>query len=118
MGISRSAEPAVAGIDAFSGLPNPDWPLSTSKLDQLERIWERLPAWSVVASEPPALGYRGCFVQTGERRWKIFGDRVTLDDGRGEESRCDVAREIERMVLDSAPQKIAALLASAAIFPK
>src|SRR5690242_4172483 len=111
MGTSRSAEPATAGVDAFSGRPNPEWPLPASELDRLETIWKRLPARSDLASEPPALGYRGCFVRTGERHWKIFGDRVTLESDRGAESRRDVMRELERMVLDSAPPKIAALLA-------
>jgi hypothetical protein len=92
--------------------------LPISELDRLEAIWKRLPPRSDLTSEPLALGYRGCFVRAGERRWKIFGDRVTLESERVAESRRDGMREIERIVLDSAPPKIAALLASAAIFRK
>jgi hypothetical protein len=106
MATSSSGEAdATAGIDVFSGRPNPTWPMTRSDVDRLKRIWDALPT-SHVSSRAPLLGYRGCFVQDRDVRWIAFGNVVTLRRLQGGESRYDERRECERLILKSAPPDI------------
>ena len=67
---SSSADSGItAGIDVFSGRPNPNWPVRRADLDALERVWAALERMPVVNAQASVLGYRGCFVQEGDKRW-------------------------------------------------
>ena len=107
MDTSSSVEPEItAGIDIFSGRPNPSWPLSRGSLDELREVWNTLDAIEAplsIAAPPTILGYRGCFVLAGEERWLASGEVVTLQRPHGSESRRDKRREFERLILSSAP---------------
>jgi hypothetical protein len=107
MGTSSSAEAnATAGIDGFSGRPNPTWQISRVDVDRLKRIWETLQPRADTTIPAPLLGYRGCFVQDGSVRWIAFGDTVTLQQPHGSESRCDEQHAIEKLILSSAPPDV------------
>jgi hypothetical protein len=107
MAISSSAEAdATAGIDVFSGRPNPTWRMSRDEVDRLKRTWEALQASGRESMPAPLLGYRGCFVQDGDARWVAFGDVVTLQRPHGNESRKDEQHEIETLILNSAPPDV------------
>jgi hypothetical protein len=64
-----------------------------------------LPPWSGPVPSVPALGYRGCFVRSGEsREWLVYRNVVTLQARGKSESRKDNARRFEKLVLASAPK--------------
>ncbi len=89
---------------AFSGRPNPTWPLDARVSDEVERIWARLEP-SKTAAEPVArLGYTGCTVHDGRSKtWTACGGLVTLREGKQEDRRADAGRAFEQTVIASAP---------------
>ena len=104
---SSSADSGItAGIDVFSGRPNPNWPVRRADLDALERVWAALERMPVVNAQASVLGYRGCFVQMGDKRWFVSGDVVTLQRPQGSESRRDARGDFERMILATAPADV------------
>jgi hypothetical protein len=109
MDTSSSAERSpIAGIDVYSGRPNPTWPLQSAELDRLRAIWNELRKLPTTQTpQVPGLGYRGCFVLDGDERWNAFREVVTLQRAHDRESRLDERHECERLILASAPADIA-----------
>lgn len=107
MDTSRSADSGpIAGIDVFSGRPNPTWPLPHEVLAKLMEVWNELRPASAGQAQAPILGYRGCFVQDGDARWTAFRNAVTLQGPQGAETRLDEPREFARLLLESAPADV------------
>ena len=75
-------------------------------LDALECVWDTLDVVSVANAQAPVLGYRGCFVQDGDKRWFVSGHVVTLQRPQGSESRHDARGDFERMILATAPADV------------
>jgi hypothetical protein len=61
--------------------------------------------WSDSLPAPPALGYRGCYLQdAGLRKWTAFKGYVTLDQEARTQVRKDTDSVFEKLLLSSAPQ--------------
>jgi hypothetical protein len=107
MAISSSTdrrEKCVAGAFVFSGRPDPTWEVKPAFVKELQRIWRTLKPEKVEISEPPSLGYRGCFLKcSAKRRWTAFDGVVVFKTEKRSESRRDTAKRFERAILASAP---------------
>ena len=80
-------------VDAFSGLPNPTWELSSDEANDILARLELLPPVNASVSVPD-LGYRGFLLHTGDREIRIYqgfviteqsGDVHAYRDSRGVE---------------------------------
>jgi hypothetical protein len=59
------------------------------------------------APTPPGLGYRGCYVRGGDgTQWQAYRGVVTRSRGNTREVRLDVNRELETLILQSAPRNM------------
>jgi hypothetical protein len=86
----------------FSGRANPEWAISDAKAAEVVSLWSALPATS--AREIAAsLGYRGCVLLEGPRRWHAFDGVAVMWSGTSSETRNDSARAFERAILATAP---------------
>lgn len=103
-----SSQPWTVGALLFSGRPDPVWFVDPSRLDQLEAIWNSLPASTTpMLAQQPRLGYRGCFLRDPDgAEWSAFAGVVTRQSRAGTESRDDPDRKFERAVLATAPMNI------------
>jgi hypothetical protein len=106
------AEAWYASVGLFSGRPDPTWMLDRATVDAFLKSWAALPrdkrhgTW-----QAPQLGYRGCRVWSGSREWRLFASRTQLvEAGSPIESRHDPQRQLERWVLDTAPQSLRQLV--------
>jgi hypothetical protein len=108
MAISKSSKQVTgwtAGALIFSGRPDPVWTIKQRTPRRLEMLWASLPPWSGPIPSAPVLGYRGCFVKSGDsREWFAYRDLVTLRAQGSSESRKDHHRRFEELVLASAPK--------------
>jgi hypothetical protein len=105
MATSRSTSESgwTAGAFAFSGRPDPTWPISSDVAKEVVAIWDTLVPTDEAVPTPPALGYRGCFVRDpGGPTWTAFHELVTLSTESSSERRRDDERRFERTVLASA----------------
>ncbi len=104
---SRSTEKTkdwTAGAIIFSGRPDPTWTINAETARELQQVWINLQPWSGKAPSAPPLGYRGCFLRSGEgREWFVFGGMVTRKGVGGSESRLDKEHFFEKLLLNSAP---------------
>lgn len=87
----------------FSGRANPEWTLSDANVERLIALWSSL-AIDVASAPISALGYRGCALSDGTRRWRAFDGAATLSDGAQVETRRDAERAFERAILATAPR--------------
>lgn len=96
----------IVTVLIFSGRPDPHWEIERGRLEELKRLWERLPQSSTPPPRAPPLGYRGCTVDcTSGDRWFGYEGVVSLK-GRGSARahyRLDIERLFERAVLETAP---------------
>jgi len=113
MATSRSHEdiPSQARAALYSGRPDPVWAVSRRDEATLKRIWARLLPHEGRAPQPPALGYRGCYVSSSRGEWYAYGGVVTHTLADRHEVRSDADREFERTVLASAPSDLLSIAA-------
>jgi hypothetical protein len=93
----------TAGAAMFSGRRDPVWTVRAAAAVKLVRLWNRLQPFRGVTPVPPALGYRGCFLEdpSGER-WEAFEGVVRS----GAESRADPDAAFEKALLKTAPAAV------------
>lgn len=95
---------AYARAFLYSGLPDPEWPVPTDRLEVLLAIWETLERTSPPPPATPKLGYRGVEVRLEGGVAYTAGDAVVTRSEQGrEEARLDPARSFESAVLATAP---------------
>ena len=92
-----------AGAWIYSGRPDPRWSVSDSKAQELLTIWDRLEPSPTTSSSSPRLGYRGCYIEKGDRRYIAYGGIAELQHLGAAETRRDIGRQLERAILQSAP---------------
>ena len=103
MGTSRSTDWLGQAL-VFSGRPDPTWVVPTSTAEDLLALWAELPSRPARPPLPPPLGYRGCLLRAPDgRTWESFGGQVTLNDGQLTQTRGDLDRRFERLLLSTAP---------------
>ncbi|TDH34852.1 hypothetical protein E2A64_14005 [Pseudohoeflea suaedae] len=96
--------PATLVIDAFSGLPNPQWALSAEFAGQICEFIRMLPPASPAGGlPPPGLGYRGLILTLPDceglpATLRIFGGQVEA----GARILADTDRQLERDLLAAA----------------
>jgi hypothetical protein len=97
------ASTVVVVADVFSGMPNPQWPLTPEQrsdlVSRLQSIRE-----TDQAVEFPGLGYRGMLVLWGEgapasAELRVFGGYATFDIGRVRMLLRDEGRALEKWLL-------------------
>jgi len=108
MDTSKSTETEtdyIAGASIFSGRPDPTWTVSLEIVERLQSLWVSLPPLDASPPQPPALGYRGCFLRdkAKQREWVAYKGAVTLQTPSESETRRDAQREFEPLLLHSAP---------------
>jgi hypothetical protein len=86
----------------FSGRANPQWAISDASAAQLVPVWSALPATHARATAP-GLGYSGCVLLDGERRWHAFDGIAILTSAGRVEIRADANRAFEFAILATAP---------------
>jgi len=97
----------MVGALIFSGRPDPTWRVGEEVRKKLEGIWNGLPEWGGELPPPPPLGYRGCFIICKPyKEWFAYGGIVTMKTTTRHEFRRDKDRNIEKLLLDSAPEGI------------
>ncbi|MBI1818639.1 MAG: hypothetical protein HYR72_26955 [Deltaproteobacteria bacterium] len=108
MGTSKSASASPtrwsARAHAFSGRPDPTWTVESSVGEQLEGLWNKLPATHLTLPVAPPLGYRGCVLLAEGRTWQVYRGVVERVEGARVERRSDATRNFERTILASAPE--------------
>lgn len=106
MGTSRSRDVTrsgwAAGVLLFSGRPDPIWRIDDGLGRKLWSIWTRATA-ADEASPPPRLGYRGAFVRRPGGERVLAFDGLVWREGDRREVRRDPRRQLERLVVGSAP---------------
>jgi hypothetical protein len=90
-------------MHVFSGRPDPEWTLPADQARRLRSLAESLPKTDAALPAPPALGYRGIELRTGEESWTAFHELVQRATRSAVEARFDRTREFERALLASAP---------------
>jgi hypothetical protein len=87
----------------YSGRPNPEWALTDADAEHLVALWSALlPA---LANAPePGLGYRGCVLRDGVRRWQAFDGVAILTSPASVETRADANRVFELAIFATAPR--------------
>lgn len=108
MGTSGSASDWLAGAWLYSGRPDPVWPVPGGKAGEVVSRWNALPAAPETARpEPPALGYKGCWLRAPDgREWHAAAGVVTC----GEDARADAGGAVERAILATAPEGLLPVL--------
>ena len=86
----------------YSGRPNPEWPVLDADAERLAALWSALPA-AAPRNVEPRLGYSGCTIFDGARRWHAFEGTAILTSGSNTEARADTNRAFERAILATAP---------------
>ncbi len=108
MGISKSNRKSgryTGGALLFSGRPDPTWSVGKNVALKLEETWNSLQTHKGEFPSPPLLGYRGCYLKSDRGiEWLAFEGVVTLLIEGRQESRKDIERTFERLVLSSAPK--------------
>jgi hypothetical protein len=93
----------AAGAALFSGRRDPVWTVRSAAAVKLVRIWDRLQPFGGRRPAPPALGYRGCFLESPEGdRWEAFGGVVRSEA----ESRADPEGAFEIALVKTAPDPV------------
>src|SRR5439155_26509552 len=97
MATSRSDQKsALQGRAAlYSGRPDPVWTVNRRDAASLERIWSRLLPHKGPSPQPPALGYRGCYVSGADGERFAYRGVVTHTVADQHDVRTDCEREFE-----------------------
>jgi hypothetical protein len=106
MGTSKSSDEAgeyVGGVSVFSGRRDPAWPVGADGARELLELWDSLEVSEGSALSAPPLGYRGSFLRGGGREWSAYRGAVTLREGAGAQTRRDLGRRFERLIISTAP---------------
>lgn len=86
----------------FSGRRDPAWTVNQAKAAKLMRLWARLEPFPGPKPVLPALGYRGCSLESPEgQRWEAFSGVVWS----GNDARADPEGTFEKALLKTAPVK-------------
>ncbi len=97
----------IARLLIFSGRPDPTWRVEESTLKELRDIWNSLTPYYGEPLSPTSLGYRGCIVSCNNgTEWFVFQNMISFTINGKTEIRTDKNKEIEDLILDSAPQDI------------
>src|SRR5216684_2250826 len=90
-------------LDAFSGLPNPKWELPP---DKASALLSKIASLSEEITEAPApgLGYRGFVLRSGERSYRVYRGRVTMNE-HGVSRTCRDTANIEAELATEARQR-------------
>jgi hypothetical protein len=103
MGTSRSSDVEWrASALLYSGRPNPEWPVTDADAERLVALWSALQTMRAQTSGA-GLGYRGCTISRGSRRWHAFEGIAIMTSGTATEIRADTSRAFERAILATAP---------------
>ncbi len=100
--------PATVVLDILSGMPNPEWGLAPEIASQIcHHIMKATPLAPPLPYELPGLGYRGLLVDlpdcdAAEASIRIYDTMIK----NGEVFFSDENRSLERMLLDTARDKI------------
>ena len=86
-----------------SGREAAQWTLSDVAAFELERVWDRLPPASTPPRRTPDLRYGGLLVSHGGTEFLLYAEHVERRDEQTSEQRHDPSREIEALILGSAP---------------
>jgi hypothetical protein len=87
-----------------SGREGAVWALSDLEATALERLWSRLPPAAAPPRLNPALAYAGLLVNQGPVEYLVHGIDVERRDENASEHRHDTGRQIEALLLASAPE--------------
>ncbi len=95
----------IGGAYIYSGRSDPTWHVERAVEERLKRMWDLLDSFSEELPSPPKLGYRGCFLRcSAGLEWFAYGSVVTLKKKGKHESRKDIDRKFERLLLSSDPE--------------
>jgi hypothetical protein len=91
-------------LDAFSGQPNPRWPLTESEAAELLRLIAGLaPAAGGSSLRPPGLGYRGFRLEgSAGEAYRVYRGLVQSPD----RVLADADRRVERFLLVRMPEAL------------
>ncbi len=96
-----------SGALVYSGRPDPSWEVATEVAKSILTVWEGLDAWSGSIPMPPALGYRGCYLENDRgERWNIYHDYVEHTSRGSTVIRRDNDRVCEKLILGTAPKGV------------
>ena len=87
-----------------SGREGGAWTLSDEQAAAIERLWAGLPPAAAPPRPLPNLAYAGLLVNQGAVEYLIHAIDVERRDQESSEHRHDVARQIEALLLASAPE--------------
>lgn len=96
----------IVTVLVYSGRPDPHWEIEGERLEEVKKLWERLPPSSTPPPRAPLLGYRGCAVHcTSGEQWFGYEGVVTFKSGATARAayRLDPKRLFEKAMLESAP---------------
>lgn len=95
----------VCTVLIFSGRPDPTWELKENIREEFEKIWKILEPIKKGPKPAPPLGYRGCIVKCNKDiEWFAYEGVMTLKKRGISESRLDIDRKFEKLVIYSAPK--------------
>jgi hypothetical protein len=105
MGTSNSSSASWrASALLYSGRPNPEWALTDGDAERLVALWSALLPARAAAAPESGLGYRGCVLRDGVRRWQAFDGVAILASAASVETRADANRVFELAILVTAPR--------------
>ena len=98
----------VVDARVYSGRSNPSWPVDSEVMARIIEIWDKLPSRSESAPELPILGYQGLNIRNKQmsEEWHVYHEYVSRSVGHMREQRNDSDRDIERLLLTSAPENL------------
>ena len=108
--IMSKVQPARVRVNVFSGRQNPEWHLSLTDTKTFLQLWEQAEAMDEAAEHESRLGYSGCTVHIGNKRWEVYRDIASLYEGNTIISKRDKGNMIEHLLLKQAPEEIRFLL--------
>lgn len=97
----------IGGALIFSGRADPTWPVNDVAVAELRKTWDLLAPTQGAVPAASLLGYRGCFLRLPSGlEWTAHKGVVTLKTDDQIESRRDVDRKFEKMLLETAPEGV------------
>jgi hypothetical protein len=90
-------------LDAFSGLPNPQWRLSEDEAKLFDEIVEGLERRDAPAPAAPGLGFRGfeVFDNANGTTTRVYASSVVHQSQSGAVQLHDPAKRLEDLLIDS-----------------
>ena len=100
----------------FSGRPNPQWELTAKQSAVWMNLWQQAATSSKDVERPSILGYTGCRLQYNEHsHWLIYNGCVSFYNKDSVVSKDDKYKEMEKFLLQTAPNDIKNVLRSLAV---